>query len=703
MSQVKLDLFSPTFQTAKKTINTGPSSPRCVLVLPLLRRLRPSVQVSAIGWSPFKAVAKNGYYTIGAVSQQCRTAALGLLQWAFGTVFPMGTLAYLLIVSVFALASASQARAQSSAGGSAAMPPMDDMKPVPPPDQLSVPIKMTGIGNSHIAVKASPEAQQWFDQGLSLLHDFWDYESAKAFQQAIRKDPGCAMCYWGLAQAEQFRGGPGKTYANLALAQAVKLEHKASKTDRLYIDAAVAEAQEEGNDHKVSIAIYRKLVKLEPRDIEARIFLANALGDGFDDNGDPKPGQKEKIAILEAVLKDAPNDSAANHYWIHAMEPGNHPERAIPSAALLARLAPTSGHMVHMPGHIYYRVGDYASADRWFTASTQADERYMREQHVSVDDDWNYVHNLMYAIANLMEQGRLEAANTLSDHLAGARGQVSESLYIWSARDQITRVSRRLPVALRIGDWSAVLAMLDQAQLAAGDKTTNLRFLQSELRSFAVGMQSLDKGDLATAQSASAEMDAGLWREGEDETAAALIKADAAKAKSDADKTKSAAAAKTNTAQPATDAINPDADSGPLVKTLSVASVELRAGVQLLKGDTAQAKKLYDQAILAEKKLGYHEPPFYIRPVAETEAEALMHIKDYAAARAAYQKALEERPNSGFELYGIARADELAGNVALAQTEYQAFLKAWPSADADLPQLAHAHAALGSSHSLAVR
>ncbi len=78
------------------------------------------------------------------------------------------------------------------------------------------------------------------------------------------------------------------------------------------------------------------------------------------------------------MLKDAPNDSAANHYWIHAMEPSNHPERAIPSAALLASLAPTSGHMVHMPGHIYYRVGDYASADRWFTASTEADERYMR-------------------------------------------------------------------------------------------------------------------------------------------------------------------------------------------------------------------------------------------------------------------------------------------------------------------------------------
>ena len=283
------------------------------------------------------------------------------------------------------------------------------------------------------------------------------------------------------------------------------------------------------DDHTGSIAIYRKLVKKEPHDLEARIFLANAVEDGFDDKGEPKPGMKEKIAILESVLRDAPNDSAANHYWIHAMEPSNHPERAIPSAALLASLAPTSGHMVHMPGHIYYRVGDYSSADRWFTASTEADERYLREQHVSVDDDWNYVHNMMYAIANQMEQGRLAAANALSDHLAAAHGQLEASLYIWSARDQMSRVSLRLPVALRIGDWPTVLTLVDAANLPDKDNTANLRFLRDELRSFATGMQALDHGDLSAAKSASAEMDAGLWRQQQDAKAA-----DEAKKKADA-------------------------------------------------------------------------------------------------------------------------------------------------------------------------
>ena len=580
------------------------------------------------------------------------------------------------------LAAAPHLAAQS------AMPPMEGMHAFPPPDQLPPPIRMTGIGNSHIAIKATPEAQAWFDQGLSLIHDFWDYESARAFEQGIRVDPNCAMCYWGLAQAEGMRGTGAKTYADQALEQAVHLEGKASKTDRLYIEAARAESQQQEGESPRAIALYRELVKKNPHDIEARIFLAGALGDGYDDKGDPKPGTKEKIEILEGVLKDAPNDSAANHYWIHAMEPSNHPERAINNAALLASLAPTSGHMVHMPGHIYYRVGDYASADHWFTASMETDERYLKEQHVSVDDDWNYVHNMMYAIANLMEQGRLEEANALSDHLAAARGELSATLYVWSARDQMSRVSRRLPVALRTGDWSAVLTLVDDTNLPDATNTANLRFLRDELRSFAIGMQAVEDGDLATAQSASAQMDAGLWRQDHDSASDGKASQDGA------------AAAATKNDKP-TAPVDPDAIAGPLVQTLSIASLELRGSIAIAEGHLDAGKKLYTRAIADEKKLGYHEPPMYIRPVAETEGEALLRAKDYSGAKVAYQKALDERPKSGWELYGIARADELAGNTAAAQTEYTSFLKAWPSADAALPEMEHAKAELQTAETIA--
>jgi len=577
---------------------------------------------------------------------------------------------------------------------------MADMQPIPAPEQLPVPVKMTGIGNSHITIKANAEAQAWFDQGLSLLHDFWDYESAKAFEQSIRVDPNCAMCYWGLAQAEGMRGDEASSpYEKKALARAVELKGKAGSAGKLYIDAAVARPEENGGDRSKNVAILRALVKKNPKDIEARIFLAGAVGDGFDDKGEPKAGTKEKIAILESVIRDAPNDSAAHHYWIHAQEPSSHPENALKSAALLASLAPNSGHMVHMPGHIFYRTGNYAEAEKWFAASTETDERYMREQHVGPDDDWNYVHNMMYGIANLMEEGKLSEANALSDHLSAARGKLSATLYIWSARDQMARISLRLPVALRVGDWDAVLTMLGQASLGEGAKTENLRFLAAELSDYARGMKALDAGDVEAAQTASAAMDAGLWRSEKDQAAKdADAKKVAGAAKTDAKKAGDTQdAAKKDDAPMA--AVMPDASAEPLMKCLSIASLELRAGVLVGQGKLDAAKKLYATATEEDKKAGYHEPPFYFRPVGENEAAALIKAKDYAGAKAAYEAALVDRPNSGFGLYGLARVAELEGDAAGSRTAYAVFLKEWTKADAGLPELAHARIVVGKQAS----
>jgi tetratricopeptide (TPR) repeat protein len=566
---------------------------------------------------------------------------------------------------------------------------MADTTPVTAPEQLPAPVKMTGIGNSHITIKANAEAQAWFDQGLTLLHDFWDYESAKAFEQAIRVDPKCAMCWWGLAEAENMRGDDASSvYGKKALAEAMRLKDHASGTDKLYIEAADAGARAKGEDKNEEIAILRKLVKKAPQDMEARIALAGAVGDGYDDRGEPKDGQKERIAILEGVMKDAPNDSAANHYWIHAEEPGNHPELALKSAALLASLAPNSGHMVHMPGHIFYRTGNYAEAEKWFAASMAVDEKYLAESHVSPDDDWNYVHNMMYAIANLMEQGKLRQANALSDHLSAARGKLSATLYIWSARDQMARIGQRLPVALRVGDWDAVLAMLGQASLGEGEKTANLRWLAAELGDYARGMKALEAGDANAAREASDRLDAGLWRADRENAEKKDEKAKDDKPKTDA--AKDDAANKKD--EPPTMPVMPDAVSGPLVKCLSVASLELRAGVLVVEGKLDEGKKLYAKAATEEKKLGYHEPPFYIRPVGENEAAVLMRAKDYAGAKVAYEAALKERPNSGFGLYGLARVAELNGDAAGAREEYTSFLKAWSTADETLPEVVHARA-----------
>ncbi len=554
-----------------------------------------------------------------------------------------------------------------------------------PPDKLPVPEKLTGIGNAHIKITAAPEVQMWFDQGLNLDHDFWDYESARAFQQAVRVDPNCAMCYWGLYLALSMRGGDDH-YADEALKKAVSLKNRASKSERLYIEASAAAAaskeEKAGDGDSSEVKILRKLVKRSPHDLQAQIFLAGALNDGYDDDGHPKKGMKETLSILQAILKVDPDNSAANHYWIHAVEASPKPEQALHSAEILGRLAPTSGHMVHMPGHIFYRTGDYASADKSFTASTVADETYMQSQHIGPDDDWNYVHNLMYRIANLMEEGRLDEATALSAKLKDARGQFSATLYIRSPRDSMARLDPRLPVALRSADWPRVIEMLKAAP-APPAPLTNLSFLSESLADFATGMQALESHDGTQAEESSRRLDAQLWRVTE-----RMKEEDAAKDK----EKKKDDDAKKPAMKPMM--VMPDANAKPLVSNLSIMSLELRAGLLVEKKQIDEAKKLYAQAAREEKELGYREPPAYIRPVSETQAAALLGAADWAGAKVAYQQALIERPKSGYPLYGIALATEKSGDAKAASTAYTDFLSTWKSADSTLPQLTHARAYL---------
>src|SRR5215469_1903225 len=313
-----------------------------------------------------------------------------------------------------------------------------EMKDEIPPDKLPVPIRMQGIGNAHMEITGAPEAKIWFDQGLNLLHDFWDYESARAFEQAVRVDPNCAMCYWGLYKAESFYHSTAKGQAGRALTQAITLKARVTERERLYIDAADEQERSMhggGGSSTRAQELLRKIVADYPQDIQARIFLANS-------------GPRDSLSILESVLKDDPENSAANHYYIHALEGGDQPEKALHSADILGRLAPASGHMVHMPGHIYFRVGDYARAAKSFADALAADERYMREQQVAPDDNWNYVHNVMYSIANLLEQGRFSDSVRLSRKITEARGTLETTLYIYSARDSISRLAPELPVAL---------------------------------------------------------------------------------------------------------------------------------------------------------------------------------------------------------------------------------------------------------------
>jgi tetratricopeptide (TPR) repeat protein len=573
------------------------------------------------------------------------------------------------------------AAAQSMAG-------MPGMSAATPPEKLPPPLVIAGLGNSAMTITtSSPDAQKWFTQGLNELHDFWDYESSRSFEQSVRVDPNCAMCYWGLYQSENFRG-ENDAWAGTALKQAEKLSKHATPAEKLYIAAAREEDKQNIAERKNakkkrpggwSVAgvaaphvdsketrFYRRLVAMDQNDVQAKIFLAESLIDGFDKDSRPKPGTAEAQTILAALLAAHPDDSAVNHYWIHAQEPGLHPEAALPSARKLGELAPASGHMVHMPGHIFYRTGDYESGRASFENSVAVDEAYMRAQAVPVDDDWNYVHNLMYLIADLLEAGRLDEATAMSAKLEAARGQRITTLYVYSTRDGLTRLNPLLPVEMRSAHWTRATELLDASKPAADLK--NLNTLRASLLDYTRGMAALDHGDTSGAAAFSKSLDAAV----------AIAPADPPM---------------NMPGMP----ISTDVMAVPVHTFMDVAALELHAAVLMAQGKTADADAAFVKATGAERALGYREPPYYIRPVSETRGDTLMRARRYADAKQAYQAALGERPNSGFPLYGIAQADAAAGDKAAADVDYAALLAAWKNADPGLPQMLTAKAFVSSN------
>ena len=570
--------------------------------------------------------------------------------------------------------------------------PMAEMTGVVAPEKLPVPEKMTGIGNGYMDITANAEAKAWFEQGLNLLHDFWDYEAARAFEQGIRVDPKCAMCYWGLAKAEGFRGAtaPGVDAALKQASDLAKNKKNTTKAEWLYIKAAVVGHKDQAvrsgqgpnsggaagtkvvpyKDSKET-KVLRKLVKLQPEDVQSRIFLAESVMDGFDAKGEPKTGTREGQQILVAILKEHPDDTAANHYWIHAVEPGNHPESALDSAKKLGSLTPASGHMVHMPGHIFYRTGDYEAGRESFENSMHVDEAYMQAQHVIYENDWNYVHNLMYLIADLMEAGRVTEAAEMSAKLTAAHGKMGPTLYRQVPRDGLSRLDVRLPVFLRAGAWGMSTAALEKS--TADPELKNLVWLRESMLDYTKGMLALEQGDTKAAAQAADDLDARL---------------------------------KAQPAQPmsgmpaAAMAMNPTAKdvmmTGAIHSFLDIAAMELRASLLLAEGRGVESDAMFTKAADAERALGYREPPTYIRPVGETRGDALMRAKRYDEAKKAYEAALVERPNSGFPLFGIAQADEAAKRMNEATADYSRLMRVWSQADADLPQLKTARAWMDS-------
>jgi tetratricopeptide (TPR) repeat protein len=526
-----------------------------------------------------------------------------------------------------------------------------DLAKLPPPERIE------GIGQAHIPITTkSPQAQQWFDQGLALMHCFWHYEAERAFEETVRLDPECAMCHWGLFRALDFGGDHDQAKAELA--RAADLAAKATDREQRYIRATSDQQAKSGEEStRAFIKDMEALENRYPDDLEAKLFLAGELLNGYDRNGDPRPGLLYAQALLRDLLHNFPSNVAANHYWIHAVEGGDHPEWALDSAEKLGQLAPASGHVVHMPGHIFYRLGDYERARQVFLEARRVDQDYMAKQHVSIRDDWNYAHNLSYLIADCAEEGRYRDALQYAGELRGTADDPDQSSNPGFYILQIGSSAARL--AIRFGAWDQAIRQPMSFGVPDERLSAAARGYRDGLVAYARGMKAAETGELLEANRQSDILDALLWRLSNESVE---------------EQTKGV--------------------RDRVVRILGAASLDLRGNAAEYRGKFTEMRKLLDQAEQNERELGYSEPPTYARPELESLGQALIHAGSYSEARDAFHKELHERPHSGFALYGIGLAWDREGNRAEAGKAYREFLEAWRNADRDLPEIQAAESRL---------
>ena len=331
-----------------------------------------------------------------------------------------------------------------------------------------------------------------------------------------------------------------------------------------------------------------------------------------------------------------------------------YPNTALSSAEKLAKLAPKSGHIVHMPGHIFFKVGDYQRAYQSFADSAEADSNYIRLQNIEPIDNWNYWHNLQFMVANCAEAGRYQDGMRWSQTLAklplslkgkaGTKDKVSDFPWYWYfERKSLFTIP---DFNLRFGFWPAVVVSLVEIP---EDVSTRAKDLQKHLLLFAKAMAALSEGSVDQANQLAMDLDASLWQLSLDKSRFGNQRL-------------------------------PDRE----INRLATASLELRGNIESVKGNHEEAIELFKRAIEKGENFFVGDPPFYPRPVQESLAKAYLRIKDWENARKAYQDILSFRPNSGHALFGIAKSYALAGKKTQATTAYKKFLSSWQHADPDL-------------------
>jgi len=425
--------------------------------------------------------------------------------------------------------------------------------------QESVPMapELTGLGTLHMPVATSvPQAQRFFDQGLRLLYAFNHAEAIRAFREAARLDPGLAMAHWGQAialgpnlNAPMTQENGRQAYA--AIRQARALSSRATPREQALIEALLLRYAADGKGDRAALdrayagAMQKAADRFED-DPDVQTLFADAQmntmpWDYWQKDGTAKPETARILTVLETVIARQPDHAGALHYHIHLLEASADPDRAAASADRLGSLMPAAGHMVHMPAHIYIRVGRYADAAEANVRAIAADEDYLAQcQAQGLYPVSYYPHNLHFLWAAATFEGRRAVAVDTARRLAEKVPHHHAGALAWTADYPVTpmlayarfgmwqelltepKPPANEPYAIGVWNYGRGLAFVARGRLdAAATELTSLRAVMTH-QAFATTLKDLPM--LTNLQIASRILDGELsLRRGNAEAAIAAL------------------------------------------------------------------------------------------------------------------------------------------------------------------------------------
>jgi len=516
--------------------------------------------------------------------------------------------------------------------------------------QEGVPIapELTGLGTLHMPVTTSvPEAQRFFDQGLRLLYAFNHAEAIRAFREAARLDPGLAMAHWGRAialgpnlNAPMTQENGRQAYA--AIRQARALSGRATPREQALIEALALRYAADGKGDRAALdrayagAMQKAAGRFEDDPDVQTLFVDAQMNtmpwDYWQKDGTAKPETAHILTVLETVIARQPDHAGALHYHIHLLEASADPDRAEASADRLGSLMPSAGHMVHMPAHIYIRVGRYADAAEVNVRAIAADEDYLAQcQAQGLYPVSYYPHNLHFLWAAATFEGRRAVAVDTARRLAEKVPHHHAGALAWTADYPVTPM---LAYA-RFGMWQELLT---EPKPPANEP-------------YAIG----------------------VWNYGRGLAFVARGRLDAA-----ATELTSLRAVMTHQAFATT------LKDLPMLTNLQIASRILDGELSLRRGNAEAAIAALGEAVKIEDAIPYNEPPVWHHPPRQILGAILLEAGRPAEAEAVYREDLKRFRENGWSLFGLAKSLEAQQKSSEAIEVKQRFDVAWKRADIQL-------------------